>query len=367
MVEDEYRDLDVELRRDEFEQRERHHKSQRKSVILTGLVTFLGVLVTMLVATLTILREGGQFDATLRANEYNGIVSGLASDAVAVQDSSMRRLVSYVQDADNFDSAEEQEAEYHTAMQTLTAFIVDESNESGRTGLGAYPDPQPIIVPRAMSHLETLTENEMGAVTIDVARADLHGASLADFAPRANVYAVGVDLRRANLTGLNLEADGSPSTLKSAFLTCASLVHARLGNAALDGADLTGADLRDADLSAVTGLTKEQLHGAWIGPKTLLPDDLEVDASGGLARGRPRSLLRHGQHHDWHAGLTGLLLGAPLPQVEAAAESMDVDPPWQRPLADLVEACQLRAGKELNKIATENAERAARADHRTNE
>lgn len=345
MTEDEYRELDVELRRDEFEQRERHHKSQRKSVIWTGMVTFLGVLATVVVATVTILNQGGQFDASLRANEYSGIVSGLASDAVAVQDSSMRRLVGYVQDAENFDSGQDQEAAYHIAIQTLTAFIVDESDKAGGAGLGAYQDPQPIIVPRAMNHLETLTEDEMGAVTIDIARADLHGASLADFAPQGKVYAVGVDLRRADLTGVNLEAGPFPSMLKSAFLTCASLVHAELGNTALDGADLTGADLRDADLSGVTGLTKKQLHGAWIGPQTLLPDDLKLELQVGWRETEPDRCYDMVNAMTGMRGSQGYFSELPCPKSRAAAKSTDFDPPWQGPLQDLVEACQLRAGE----------------------
>ena len=345
MKEDEYRELDVQLRRGEFEQRERHHKSQRMLVILTGVGTFFGVLVTVGIAAATILEQGGQFETTVRANEYSGIVSGLASDAVAVQDSSMARLLSHVQDADNFEPEEEQVVAYRTAMKTLTAFIVDESNRSGKPGLGDYQDPQPIIVPRAVGHLETLAENEMGTVTVDIARADLHGASLADFAPRAHVYAPAVDLRRANLTGLNLEADGSPSTLKSAFLTCTSLVHAKLGSAALDGADLTGADLRDADLSAVTGLTKEQLHGAYIGPKTQLPDDLEIGLQVGWLETDPDRCYNMVNAMTGMRGSQGYYSELPCPESMAAAELMDIDPPWQGPLAELVEACQLRAGE----------------------
>lgn len=346
MNQEQYQELDVELRRAEFAQRERHHTSQRKSVILTGLITFAGVLVTVVVATVTILRQSGQFDATLRANEYDGIVSGLASDAVAVQDSSMRRLVDYVQDADNFDSDDEHEAAFRNAMQTLTAFIVDESSKSGRAGLGAYQNPQPLIVPRAMSHLEKLTENEMGTATIDIARADLHGASLGDFTPRANVYAVGVDLRRADLTGLDLEADGSSSTLKSAFFTCASLVHAKFGTASLDGADLTGADLRDADLSKVTGLTEKQLRGAWIGPLTVLPYDVEVEIQEGWLKTDPERCYRMVNVMTGMRGSQGYFSELPCPKSEAAAKSMDLDPPWQGPIEDLVEACRLRAGKD---------------------
>lgn len=343
MDEQEYWHRDVELRRADFEQRERHHKSQRASVIWTGVITFLGVLATVIVATVTILRQSGQFDASLRAGEYSDIVSGLESDAVAVQDSSMRRLVAYVQDADNFDSEADQEAAFHNAMQTLTAFIVDESTRSGQAGLGAYQNPQPLIVPRAMGHLETLTEDEMGEVTIDIARADLHGANLPGFAPRTKVYAAGVDLRRADLTGLDLEADGSSSTLRSAFLTCASLVHAKLGNAAMDGADLTGADLRDADLSRVTGLTDDQLHGAWIGPLTVLPDTVNLGIQVGWRETDPQRCYTMVNSMTGMRGSQGYYAGLPCPESKKAAKALDVEPPWQGPRADLVEACQLRS------------------------
>ena len=340
-----YRERDFELRVGEFKQRDRHHEDQRRAVYLTGVATFLGILVTVFVATATIVAQSRQFDASLRTNEYNGIVAGLASDATAVQDSSMRRLVDYVQDADNYDSEDRQEQGYRNAMQTLTAFIVDESTSSGATGLGSYQDPQPIIVPRAMSHLRTLTQNTLGAVTIDFAGADLHGASLPGFAPLAHVWAPGVDFRRASLDGLNLEADGSPSTLQSAFFTCASLVSAKLGNAALDGADLTGADLRNADLSQVTGLTKEQLNGAWIGPATRLPLGLAVKPHEGWRGTDPDRCYDMVNDMTGMRGSQGYYSELPCPTSMAAAKSMDLDPAWRRPLSDLVEACKLRAGK----------------------
>jgi len=345
-----YRERDFKLRADEFRQRDRHHEDQRKAVYLTGVATFVGILVTVFVATATILAQNRQFDASLRTNEYNGIVAGLASDAIAVQDSSMRRLVDYVQNEDNYDSEDLQEQGYRNAMQTLTVFIVDESTRSPGTGLSSYQDPQPIIVPRAMSHLRVLTQDKLGAATIDFAGADLHGASLPGFAPLAHVWAPGADFRRASLDGLNLEADGSPSTLKSAFFTCSSLVSAKFGNAALDGADLTGADLRNADLSQVTGLTREQLNGAWIGPATRLPLGLPEKPQVGWRGTDPDRCYDMVNDMTGMRGSQGYYSKLPCPTSEAAAKSMHLKPAWRLPLSDLVGACRLRAGMSRTEV-----------------
>jgi uncharacterized protein YjbI with pentapeptide repeats len=68
----------------------------------------------------------------------------------------------------------------------------------------------------------------MSGDVADFSGADLHGASLRDFAPTTHIYAVNVDLRRATLTNLDFTEENVPSTLRSSLLTCASLVDARL-------------------------------------------------------------------------------------------------------------------------------------------
>jgi len=188
----------------------------------------------------------------------------------------MRRLVDYTLSDSNFASnPSRQEQAFKLALNTLTAFIVDESLKDGSEGLSAYYDPQPIIVPRAMSALKELTSDPMSRSVADFSGADLHGASLRDFAPTTHVYAVNVDLRRATLSGLDLTKEGIASTLRSSFLTCASLVDAKFGQANLAGTDFTGADLSGADLSMATGLSPEQIRGATISSATRLATGMD--------------------------------------------------------------------------------------------
>ena len=338
-------DDDVELRKLEFRQRERHHQDQLKAVRQTGIGTFVGVVVTVVIAMATLLSQGGQFEASLRTSEYREIVAGLDSDAVAVQDSSMRRLVDYVEDEDNFDPAEDQRDAYRNAIQTLTAFIVDQSNQVRGTGLSEYQNPQPIIVPRAMNHLRSLIGDPMGAEVIDISGADLHGAWLPNFSPAAHIVAAGVDFRRATLAELDLTATDSPSTLNSSFFTCAGLVGADFGNASLVNADLTGANLRGADLSNVTGLEEEQLNGTSIGEHTRLPPGIELELRVGWREADPERCYEMVNKMTGMRGSQGYYSQLPCPETEAAARSAEFEPAWKGPVEDLVRACRLRAGK----------------------
>ncbi|PQV64292.1 Pentapeptide repeat-containing protein [Abditibacterium utsteinense] len=93
---------------------------------------------------------------------------------------------------------------------------------------------------------------------------DLHATSLARaYLPYANLE--GAFLYETNLDG--------------AILQGANLRGATLWKASLVGATLQGAHLEGADLTAVAGLTKEQLQGAHFDDATKLPDTLRGETS----------------------------------------------------------------------------------------
>ena len=217
----------------------------------------------------TVRQSSEQFDRTARQSQYSDIVAGLASSSVGVQVNSIRRLVQYVADEDNFEDDHAQEAAAQNAAQTLAAFITDESQLSGEAGLSNYRDPQPIVVSRAFTQLDDLLDTGL-SVALDLSKGNFHGVYQPRLRPTSSFLIVGADFREATLKELDLTMVKSPQ-LQSAFFTCADLQSAKLGSANVSAADFTGANLGNADLSHVQGLTSAQLSGARVGPATELP------------------------------------------------------------------------------------------------
>jgi uncharacterized protein YjbI with pentapeptide repeats len=345
-----FKERELALREREFEQRNSHHSQQTRTVRGAALITAVSVIVSVVALFLAVRAQERQnresseeFQQSQRIDEYGQIVDGLSSPSVAVQDSSMRRLVAFVQDGDNFTSRDAWKEGFRNAVQTLTAFIADESASPDKVGLAPYQNPQPIIVPRAMSHLRLLSSMEMNTQVIDISRADLHGAYLPDYKPTVHIIAAGADFRRANLANLDLTADGAASSLNAAFFTCANLSGAHLGHANLAGADLTGADLRGADLSHVTGLEREQLHGVTTGEHTRLPKELQREPQIGW-RDTSRCYSMVNDMTGMRGG-QGYVETIPCPHTPEAETRMDLEPAWLADPTDLVNACRLRGGR----------------------
>ena len=257
----------------------------------------------------------------------------------------MRRLVTYTLNRRNYPTKEAWRDGLSNATQTLTAFIVDESIESGRVGLSPYWDPQPVIVPRAMNHLRKVAAAAENDQPIDIGGADLHGAALSGLHPTVAVLAAAVDLRRANLSGLNLTA--APSQLNSAFLTCANLADARLGPANLAGTDLTGADL-SGPTGQVTELEREQgLRGVTISESTKLPADLGTmsprvgwrDIDNGIR------CYRLANEMTGMRGAQGYTKKIPCAESLPEVAALDFTPAWRGDPTHLVDVCQARLGR----------------------
>lgn len=342
-----FKERDFEWRGREFKQRDRHNAEHKTLVRWTAFLSTLTIVISLAALSATIIYQERQsrtsteqFQESLRRDEYGQIVAGLSSSSAAVQDSSMRRLVAYVQRRDNYSNDAAQQEGVENAIQTLAAFIADESVSREQTGLSLYQNPQPIIVPRAMQRLKQLASSELGTVVVDVSRADLHGAYLPEFRPSAHILATGADFRRANLSSLNLEADRSPSSLNSAFFTCANLSNARLGAANLAGTDLTGADLSGADLSRVTGLEYSQMHGVTISESTRLPSSVSIrPRRGWIDSDRCYTLVNS---MTGMRGAQGYFSSLPCPPKLKEARKMEIEPPWEGGLTDLISACRLR-------------------------
>ena len=348
--EKDFKERELEWRAREFLQRDDLQERQARLARRTSLITAGSVLLSAVALVTTVVmqerqsqRAAEQTRLNLQRDEYAQIVSGLSSSSVAVQDSSMRRLVTYVQNPANYPSSEARAEGVANAIHTLTAFIIDESIRSRRRpGLNPYQNPQPIIVPRAMQRLTDLTSDPEGAVVVDVGGSDLHGATIRDWRPTAHVVASGADFRRATLSGLDLTAEQVPSSLNSAFFTCATLTDAKLGNANLAGADLTGADLTGANLSQVTGLEPEQLSGATITSTTWLPRGVSVPRSSGwgTTSDQCRTIVNDMTGMRGAQGYTSRL---PCPTRAEAVKVMDIEPPWKGDPQDLASVCSLRA------------------------
>ena len=248
---------------------------ERYATPVTILLSALGLVVTILVSQSQLRSSARQFERTIAQNQYSDIVAGLDSPSVGVQVNSLRRLVQFVSDRANFDDPAEADDAVLNAAQTLMAFIQDESTSPGVEGLGDYRDPQPIVVSRALNELRRLVRTTDLRVALDLSRGDFHGIDVADLRPGGSFFASGADFRMATATGWDLSGATSVN-LGSAFFTCANLQTSDLGSAYLGGADLTGANLRGADLGEVRGLTSEQISGAVVGERTILPDGVRT-------------------------------------------------------------------------------------------
>jgi uncharacterized protein YjbI with pentapeptide repeats len=110
-------------------------------------------------------------------------------------------------------------------------------------------------------------------------QAHLHGANLQDANLRqahlegANLQ--GANLRQAHLEGANLQG----ANLRFADLHWANLEGANLWGAELEGANLRTANLQKVDLTAVRGLTREQLTSSLIDAGTLPFQPRESDST----------------------------------------------------------------------------------------
>lgn len=335
---------------DERELRQLEHRQNVRAMNRSNLIAALAFVVSAAAVVASVWTSTDQartstdeFERTTRATLYNDIVGGLASPAAAVQQNAMRLLVAYVQDPANYDhDTDRQQTGARDAIQTLTAFIEDKSSVPGAGGLTDYNQPQPIILSRALDQVKILASDPLlGSHDTDVSRGNFHGISLPGFAPRGSFLAVSADFRSANLSHLDLRAQ--PAALQLGFYTCASLVSAKFGTANLTAADLSGADLRGADLSHVTGLTSGQLRGVTVGPRTRLPAGVRVDPTRAWARDSSRC-------NDLVAAMTGMHGGQgyyssdPCPGELAAARRTTFRPTFGGNLAQLVQACALRAG-----------------------
>jgi uncharacterized protein YjbI with pentapeptide repeats len=285
---------DYALKEREYTQRDTHHAQTLRAQRRGSKFTFWGVVIsaTALVVTVIVqfvqlrtsthqfeqqLRSSAQqFQRNTRRDEYAQIVKGLESPAAAVQASSMRRLNVFVMRRPNFESDGQQQLTFQNALLTISAFIADESTRGHKPGLSYYPNPEPIIVPRAMNELKTLTSmRRLAGYVVDIGGANLHGVSLRDFSPTSHIYAPNTDFRQASLDGMDLTHGQDPSTLSRSFFTCADLTGANLGKAIVSGADFTGANLSGADLSGVKGLSLDQLHGTTIDEEDV-PSSVEL-------------------------------------------------------------------------------------------
>jgi len=113
---------------------------------------------------------------------------------------------------------------------------------------------------------EGIDFRECNLAVADLSKADLYKANLSH--ARANgVRLVEADLNRA----IALETELEGADLSGANLASADLRGARLVSANVRGAVFTGARLGGADLSAVSGLTYDQIELAAIDAHTKLP------------------------------------------------------------------------------------------------
>jgi uncharacterized protein YjbI with pentapeptide repeats len=128
----------------------------------------------------------------------------------------------------------------------------------------------------------------------DVARADLFGIHLVNAALKwsdlSGFVLMGANLQQANLLEARLRgarvdgahvqgADLEGADLREACLERADLRGATLKRAHLGGAQLKHAHLEGVDLTAVRGLTREQLEQALLDARTLLPLELQQPSS----------------------------------------------------------------------------------------
>ncbi|MFC4784334.1 pentapeptide repeat-containing protein [Nocardioides sp. MAHUQ-72] len=329
---------------------------ERWATPATVVVGALAVCATVWGAQRQVSSSSDQFEQTVRQQQYSDIVDGLASTSVGVQVNSIRRLVHYVDEPENFDSAGMQQEAEVNAAQTLTAFIEDESTVPGHDGLTSFRDPQPVVVSRAMTQLMELTgrqqdgDVEVPAIAVDVSRGNFHGVAISDFRPEGSFRAVAADFRGAAVAGWDLTHAPQAPDLRNAMFTCADLQTSNLGTADVSGTDFTGANLRGADLSMVQHLTSNQLAGVLTGPETRLPP--QVDPPPGPAWG----VRTRGEHFVASPAcrflmdrMTNLVPGAgfssrlPCPAAAPSRWPVRLSPPEH---AALDRVCRLRQHRE---------------------
>jgi hypothetical protein len=352
--EPDFQELEYKLHLSEFEYRKELEQSRRGWItpavsIATALISVGAIIVTLILTQKGYKNSAEQFrtqfeqstrefESRSRDEHYNQIITGLGSDAAAVQANSMRLLTEYVRDPSNFADESEQTAGIHNAIQVLTAFMEDNSSVPGKPGLSNYQSPIPITLSRAMTSLTDMLEDEdLGRNKADISRANLHGAPMPGFAPLGGFLAVAADFRRASMSGLDLRR--KPAELQSAFFTCADLTGARFGAADLDNADLTGADLRGANLSRVQNLYADQVNGITVDEATKLPPTVEDPSAPGWG-------IRSNHCVNLVDNMTGMRGGQgytplrPCPKKEKVAKQTDFEPAYPKTLLDdLVEAC----------------------------
>ena len=121
-------------------------------------------------------------------------------------------LREFVEDPKNYRNSRAEQDGARDAIQTLGAFVEDNSSVKGHYALTYFEAPQPIIISRAMFQLRELASNQtLGSHDVDISRGNLHGISLPSFSPRGSFLAVAADFRRANLTGLDLTPQPGPT------------------------------------------------------------------------------------------------------------------------------------------------------------
>jgi uncharacterized protein YjbI with pentapeptide repeats len=347
---------------DELAMRERELAAQRRATTWTTIVASMSFFVSAITVAASVffsIRTLNQSTSQFRQNlqesaaesrqssrdtQYNTIVTGLSSDAAAVQDNSMWLLREFVDDPSNYSGKSAQQQGARDTIQTLSAFIEDNSFTKDHSGLSYYESPQPIILSKAMVQLKALDgDATLGSHDADVSRGNFHGISLPYFAPKGSFLAVNTDFRRAILHHLNLSAQ--PADLAGSFFTCANLKDANFGAANLTNADLTGADLSGADLSKVQKqtLTAAQLHGVTISPTTKLPPQVSIDVTGSPQWGADsRKCAQLVDRMTGMEGGQGYSSAHPCPTNPQAAARLHTDPPFDGTLTDLVTACKMR-------------------------
>ncbi len=334
----------------EFAQRETHHKQVIRENRIAAAVSLVALIISAYAIVNTLndnekqLRQStDQYETSTRDDHYNQIISGLDSDAAAVQANSMRLLTEFVAQRRNYESEDEQAKGITNAVQILSAFIEDNSTVPGRPGLSSYQSPVPIILSRAMARLEALLEDkDLGIHRADISRANLHGISMGAFKPLGPLLAVATDFRRASLRDLDLDPAGAELT--AAFFTCADLTGANFDRANVDNADFSGAILAGADLSRVANLESEQLRGAVVDDDTQLPRGVQPPTSWGEDRGeRCYHLVNEMTGIRGGQGYSDVL---PCPLTLKAARRIEFEPVFAGDLSDLTRACRMRYAAE---------------------
>lgn len=277
MDEDErrFRQQELDLRREELVAAGRRYRWTLGLTLTTVVVSIAALIFSMYTFSAQFRESSEQFDVTTRRGQFTQIINGLDSSSVAVQVNSIRDLARFTTEEANYPDEASMRAAAVNAVQTLAAFIEDESVAPGRQGLTSYRDPQPIVISRAMAQLRGLVSREqLDGVALDLSRGNFHGADMPDLEPQGKLFLVGADLRMARATGWKLP--GQSADLSSSFFTCADLTQANLGESNVSAADFTGANLRGADLSSVHNLTSAQIRGALTGSATKLPPGVKA-------------------------------------------------------------------------------------------